>query len=234
MSIHRWVAPLNPMAAISVAAVLLGAPLAHADGDDNTLIPNNKRLNDGVVANVYTVEHQAGCTNEVTINPQLQRAAQRHTHDLMTNRSLEGDIGSDGSTPEKRAGEAGFRGHVSETVATNPALAISGMEVIKQWYYDPAYYAIMSDCANTQIGVWSENSLDRTVLVAVYGQPQEPPKASPSSPNTTVLAASPTGSPDIPPDPSPDYDASDELEFGTNWFAWILRGVYPPRAYPPN
>jgi len=34
-------------------------------------------------------------------------------------------------------------------------------------------------------------------------------------------------------DPNPDYDASDELEYGMNWFAWILRGVYPPPAYPP-
>jgi hypothetical protein len=29
----------------------------------------------------------------------------------------------------------------------------------------------MRDCANTNIGVWSENSLDRTVVVAVYGKP---------------------------------------------------------------
>ena len=34
-------------------------------------------------------------------------------------------------------------------------------------------------------------------------------------------------------DPNPDYDASDELEYGANWLAWILRGVYPPPAYPP-
>jgi len=34
-------------------------------------------------------------------------------------------------------------------------------------------------------------------------------------------------------DPNPDYDASDELEYGINWFAWILRGAYPPPAYPP-
>ena len=34
-------------------------------------------------------------------------------------------------------------------------------------------------------------------------------------------------------DPNPDYDASDELEYGVNWWAWILRGVYPPPAYPP-
>jgi uncharacterized protein YkwD len=224
----------KPLAAIGVVAALVGAPTAHADGDNNTLVLNNKRLNDGVVSNVYTVQHQAGCTNDVTINPQLQLAAQWHTRDLMTNRGLDGDIGSDGSTPEKRAEAAGFRGHVAETVATNPALAISGMEVINQWYYNPAYKAIMANCANSQIGVWSENSPDRTVLVAVYGQPQQPPKAPGIPANTTVLAGPPTGSPDVPPDPSPDYDASDELEFGTNWFAWILRGVYPPPGYPPN
>ena len=35
-------------------------------------------------------------------------------------------------------------------------------------------------------------------------------------------------------DPNPDYDASDELEYAVSWFAWILRGVYPPPAYPPT
>jgi hypothetical protein len=34
-------------------------------------------------------------------------------------------------------------------------------------------------------------------------------------------------------DPNPDYDASDEVEYGLNWFAWILRRTYPPPAYPP-
>jgi len=50
-------------------------------------------------------------------------------------------------------------------------LAISGIELINQWYYNPDYLAIMRDCANTVIGVWSESLLDRTVVVAVYGQP---------------------------------------------------------------
>ena len=31
--------------------------------------------------------------------------------------------------------------------------------------------------------------------------------------------------------PNPDYDASDELEYGFAAFAWLLRGVYPPPAY---
>jgi hypothetical protein len=32
----------------------------------------------------------------------------------------------------------------------------------------------MQNCANTEIGVWSENSVDRTVVVAVYGHPEAP------------------------------------------------------------
>ena len=149
------------IAALGAVAVL-ALPTAHAD---------NKRLNDGVVANVYTIQHQAGCTNDIKINRQLQLAAQWHAQDVRNNRNLDADIGSDGSTVQDRANAAGFRGKAAETVAINPAVAISGVELINQWYYNPAYFAIMSNCANTAIGVWSENSLDRTVVVAVYGQP---------------------------------------------------------------
>jgi len=35
-------------------------------------------------------------------------------------------------------------------------------------------------------------------------------------------------------DPSPDYDGSDEIEYFFGWFAWALRGVYPPPGYPPE
>ncbi|MDT5402785.1 MAG: hypothetical protein QOH27_2103 [Mycobacterium sp.] len=34
-------------------------------------------------------------------------------------------------------------------------------------------------------------------------------------------------------DPSPDYDASDEIEYFFQFVPWGLRGVYPPPAYPP-
>src|SRR5262245_13416456 len=84
---------------------VLCLPVAHAD---------NKRLNDSVVANVFTVQHQAGCTNDVKINPQLQLAAQWHTLDVLNNRNLDGDIGSDGSAPQDRANAAGFHGNVAE------------------------------------------------------------------------------------------------------------------------
>jgi uncharacterized protein YkwD len=223
---------LTAMVVISAGHVL-SAPAADADGDNNTLGPNNKRLNDGVVANTYTIQHQAGCTNDVKINPQLQLAAQRHTNDVLNNRNLDGDIGSDGSTPQDRANAAGFHGQVAETVATNPALAISGIELINQLYDNPAYRAVMSNCANSQIGVWSENHPDRTVVVAVYGQP---PQAATAAQRNVAEAALPPGSQanNLPIDPSPDYDASDEFEHALNWFPWILRGVNPPPAIPPQ
>ncbi|BBX73025.1 CAP domain-containing protein [Mycobacterium shinjukuense] len=207
----RRASALSALLAIAAGAVW-AAPAARAD---------NKRLNDGVVANVYTVQHQAGCTNDVKINPRLQLAAQWHALDVLHNRNLNDDIGSDGSTPQDRATAAGFHGKVAETVAINPALAISGIELINQWYYNPSYFAIMSNCANSQIGVWSENSPDRTVVVAVYGQPDRPPDPVASREN-------------VPIDPSPDYDASDEIEYGISWLPWILRGVYPPPAMPPG
>jgi hypothetical protein len=190
--------PLSLPAMIVVGAgTLLGMPAGHADGDNNTLIPNNKRLNDGVVANVFTVQHQAGCTNDVKINPQLQLAAQRHARDVLNNRTLDGDIGSDGSTPETRGSAAGYRGRVAE------------------------------------MGVWSENSIDRTVVVAMYGQPERPVAPTPLGSN--VGLPPPVVLPEnVPLDPSPDYDAQDEIEYGINWFPWILRGVYPPPAMPPQ
>ncbi len=132
---------------------------------------DNKRLNDSVVKDVSTIQSQAGCVTDIKVSPQLRLAAEWHTNDVLNNRALDGDIGSDGSTTQDRANAAGYNGTVAETVAINPALAISGIELLNKWYYNPAYYAIMSNCSHTDIGVWSANSLDRTVVVAVYGVP---------------------------------------------------------------
>ena len=149
------------LGAVALGALALAAP-AHAD---------NSRLNNGVIANVYTIQHQAGCNTNIKRDPALTLAAQWHTDDVLNNRALDGNVGSDGSTPQDRSAAAGFKGKVAETVAINPALAINNLDILHQWYYDPVDYGIMSDCANTVIGVWSENSLDRSVVVAVFGQP---------------------------------------------------------------
>ena len=152
---------------VLLAAGMCTAPAGHAD---------NRRLNESVVANVHTMMMLAGCADDmkveplVRVNPKLRLAAQWHTDDVLNNHALDGDIGSDGSTVADRARNAGYNGVVAETVAINPALAISGVEIMNQWFYRPDYHATMSDCANVDIGVWSENSLDRSVVVAVYGK----------------------------------------------------------------
>lgn len=169
---------LNPALPLPVLTLLIGAatwsaPVAHAD-DGNTIIPNNARLNAAIFADIYAAQHQNGCTTEPRHDGRLVNAARRHTLDVLNNHDINGDIGSDGSQPQDRARDAGFNGKVAETVAIVPALAINGIQVLGQWWWDPPSRAIMQDCANTAIGVWSENSLDRSVLVAVYGQPAAP------------------------------------------------------------
>ncbi len=144
---------------LPIAAIAVSSPAS----------ANDRRLNDAVVSNVYTIQRQAGCVNDVKIDPRLRMAAQRHAIDIVHHRQLDGDVGSDGSTTQDRARDTGFDGAVAQTVAINPALAISGIEILQQWYYNPVYYAIMSNCEHTLIGVWSENRFDRSVVVAVYG-----------------------------------------------------------------
>lgn len=156
----RWLAVAVP--ALAVIATGIAAPAAQAD---------NRRLNESVFVNIYTAQRQNGCTTEPRVDGRLVDAARRHTLDVLNNREVNGDIGSDGSTPQDRANATGFVGKVTETVAINPAIAISGIEILAQWWYDPPSRAAMQDCANVAIGVWSENSLDRSVVVAVYGQP---------------------------------------------------------------
>jgi uncharacterized protein YkwD len=166
--VRPWMARsvrMLPVAVIAAGAAALMAPAAYAD---------NKRLNSAVVSAVYTLQHQAGCTNDVIRNNALTLAAEWHAEDMINNRNINDDTGSDGSTPQDRANAAGFRGKAAETVAINPAISISSLELVNQWYYNPDDMTIIRDCANTNIGVWSDNTLDRTVVVAVYGQPDAP------------------------------------------------------------
>src|SRR5690242_9696091 len=110
---YRAIRTVTTFGAATLLAMAV-APAAHAD---------NTRLNNGVVANVYTVQHQAGCSTDITKNPALTQAAEWHANDVLNNRALDGDLGSDGSTPQSRAAAAGFAGTVTQTVAINPALA---------------------------------------------------------------------------------------------------------------
>src|SRR5271163_1470208 len=77
---------------VTVCAVIV-ASIANAD---------YIRLNNGVAQSVYVIKHQAGCTTDLKNYPALELAAQRHADDVLNNRALDGDIGSDGSTVQMR------------------------------------------------------------------------------------------------------------------------------------
>lgn len=157
---HRRTCTL--LAVLAVTAGTVAAPVAHAD---------NTRLNNGVFVNIFTARRQNGCLSDPKLDGRLVDAARVQADDLLNNHDLNGDIGSDGSTPQSRGQAAGYVGKIDETVAINPALAINGIDVLGQWYGDPVLWGIVRDCSHTAIGVWSENSLDRSVVVAVYGTP---------------------------------------------------------------
>ncbi len=156
----------------TMTAALCGAALGAAA----PAAADNNRLNEAVVADVHNMMMLNGCADgykvepQVKVDPKLRLAAQWHADDVLNNRALDGDIGSNGSSVADRARAAGYVGDVAETVAINPALAISGVEIMNQWFHRPDYKAVMSSCANHDIGVWSVNSPDRTVVVAVYGR----------------------------------------------------------------
>lgn len=157
-SIAVFMAVFPPALAVSPLAV----PQAAAD---------NVRLNSVVTAGIYAARYQADCaTPDIAVDRALQQAARVQASDAVAHHGIDGDLGSDGSTPQSRAESAGFTGTVHQIVAATPALAINNLQVMQQWYADPQSLAVISDCSNSAIGVWSENSLDRSVVVAVLGR----------------------------------------------------------------
>lgn len=173
----HWIRPFA-VALLIMASAATGAILAASSAN-----ADNKRLNEYTYSGIYGAHQLNGCTNVDRIRRlrMLDDAARIHALDVLDNRSLDGDIGSDGSTPQDRAASVGYRGAAGETVAINPALAISSLELMTRWFNDPVALGVMQDCKYTDIGVWSENSLDRTVVVAVYGQPADPNDVPPGS-----------------------------------------------------
>src|ERR1700759_5642215 len=104
-------------ASVALAVALLGnpvlhAPLAHAD---------NSRQLKSIFIDIYTAQQRNNCQTDPRLDDRLVQAARLHTLDVLGNRDLNGDVGSDGSTPQDRANGQGFHGKVAETVAINPA-----------------------------------------------------------------------------------------------------------------
>jgi len=126
---RHWVRPFA-VAPLIMATAATGAMLCASSAS-----ADNKRLNEYTYSGIYGAHQLNNCTNVDRIRRLrvLDDAARIHTLDVLNDRNLDGDIGSDGSTPQVRAASVGYRGVVGETVAINAALAISNLEVMTRW-----------------------------------------------------------------------------------------------------
>ena len=182
---------LNNMKSPGINLDRIAAFVAVADAGSFTAAAERMDVAKSAVSHaVARLERELGAQLLQRSTRKLSITAEWQANDVLNNRALDGDIGSNGSTVADRARAAGYAGEVAETVAINPALAINGIDIMNQWFSRPDYKATMVNCGNMDIGVWSVNDLDRSVLVAVYGRGDAAPPVpaggrqfgSPSSP----------------------------------------------------
>jgi uncharacterized protein YkwD len=86
-------------------------------------------------------------------DPGLTVAAQRHANDMLTT-DVGGHIGSDGSSPQVRIADAGYRrtGYTGEIVYWGTGSLGTPSAALDMWMESPAHRAIILDCAFTAGG----------------------------------------------------------------------------------
>jgi uncharacterized protein YkwD len=126
------------MSAVMLAFFVFSAPQAVASPDLNQVIvlTNNAR-------------QAAGCPN-LTWNPQLATAAQRHADDMAAYNYFS-HIGRDGSRFTTRIINAGYRYRLAaENIAAGQQ---SPEEVVNTWLNSPAHRANILNCRLREIGI---------------------------------------------------------------------------------
>jgi uncharacterized protein YkwD len=95
-------------------------------------------------------------------DPRLTAAAQRHANDMLRN-GVNGHIGSDGSSPQVRITDAGYRSRYSgEIVYWGTGSAASTNTALDMWMQSPPHRAIIMNCAYTAGGfatAWDGNKM---------------------------------------------------------------------------
>jgi uncharacterized protein YkwD len=96
-------------------------------------------------------------------DPRLTAAAQRHANDMLKN-SVDGHIGSDGSSPQARIADAGYTrtGYTGEVVYWGTGSAATPSAALDLWMGSPPHRAIILNCAYTAGGfatAWDGNKM---------------------------------------------------------------------------
>lgn len=108
-------------------------PVAHADDAGTAVYSGINQL-------------RQGC-GPISDDPLLTEAAQRHADDMLRN-GVSGHIGSDGSSPQARIAQAGYRSRsTGEIVFWGTGSAANPREALDMWMQSPPHRAIILNCA---------------------------------------------------------------------------------------
>jgi uncharacterized protein YkwD len=100
----------------------------------------------------------------IGVDPSLTAAAQRHANDMMINGVDGGHIGSDGSSPQARAADAGHTGggYTAEIIYWGTGSRANPTAALDWWMQSLAHRAVILDCALTAAGfatAWAGNKM---------------------------------------------------------------------------
>jgi len=131
---------LEIVAVFSICTAFITAPggavtgfVAHADDAGTAVYSGVNQLRQGCGA--------------ISDDPRLTEAAQRHADDMLRN-GVSGHIGSDGSSPQVRITDAGYRSRYSgEIVFWGTGSAATPGEALDMWMQSPPHRAIILNCA---------------------------------------------------------------------------------------
>lgn len=127
------------IAVIAIGTAFIAAPetvskfLARADDSATVLSSGINRLRQGCAA--------------ISDDPRLAEAAKRHADDMLRS-GVHGHIGSDGSSPQVRITDAGYRSRYSgEIVFWGTGSAANPDKALDMWMQSPPHRAIILNCA---------------------------------------------------------------------------------------
>ncbi|ORW29440.1 secretion protein [Mycobacterium paraense] len=104
-------------------------------------------------------------------DPRLTAAAQRHANDMLTH-GLSGHIGSDGSSPQARIADAGYRANsTGEIVYWGTGSAATPGVAVDQWMQSPPHRAIILNCAFTAAGFATASDGNKMTAVGDFAGP---------------------------------------------------------------
>lgn len=142
------------IAVIAISTACVAAPgtvsgfLARADDPGTVLYSGINQLRQGCGA--------------ITDDPRLSEAAQRHADDMLRS-GVSGHIGSDGSSPQVRITDAGYRSRYSgEIVFWGTGSAANPNKALDMWMQSPPHRAIILNCAYNAGGfatAWDGNKM---------------------------------------------------------------------------